>query len=647
MKPPLSWIIAFLSLSLRSDALNIPDSHRADLVTRSGPSQNSDGSCVAYTVQSGDYCDKIARAYGLQISDLSTFNDGKTWGWTGCNPLSGSIKICLSTGTPPLPPTDPNAVCGPTVSGTTNPWGLALAALNPCPLNACCDRWGQCGTTPEFCTAETGPTGNPGTAPAGHNGCISNCGVTIANIQAPASQINVGYYESWNWDRTCLNMRVQDVDKSRYTHYHWAFADVSATDFTLSVNDTFNEWALFKGLQGIKRIVSIGGWSFSTTPSTYNILRNAMTGDNNKKFAQNIVDFLNAHNLDGIDIDWEYPGAPDDQGVASLPPTGSSSDGPNYWLFLYNLRKIMPAGKTISIAAPSSYWYLKAFPIGVMKDQVDYIVYMTYDLHGQWDYNNKWSQEGCPGGNCLRSHVNFTETAYALAMITKAGVPTNKIVVGISSYGRSFGMVNAGCTGPMCTFKGPASAATPGICTGTPGYLANAEINKLIAQGGAKSWYDPASDSDYAVYGNAQWVAYMSDDTRARRASDYKAYSFLGTADWAVDLLSFGDPRSNMPLPGNTEAQPHLPICHWDYSWEDMIYLFGEGKWDLDTRFPDQCVFYIGTFRTQAEDYVCARRQAGFNAIMMADLFYPRGNPASPFNDNAGPLQCAKRYGKR
>lgn len=42
-----------------------------------------------------------------------------------------------------------------------------------------------------------------------------------------------------------------------------------------------------------------------------------------------------------------------------------------------------PDGKSLSIAAPASYWYLKAFPIDKMADVLDYIVYMTYDLHGK------------------------------------------------------------------------------------------------------------------------------------------------------------------------------------------------------------------------------------------------------------------------
>jgi GH18 family chitinase len=40
----------------------------------------------------------------------------------------------------------------------------------------------------------------------------------------------------------------------------------------------------------------------------------------------------------------------------------------------------MPKDKSISFAAPASYWYLKQFPIKTISKSVDYIVYMAYDL---------------------------------------------------------------------------------------------------------------------------------------------------------------------------------------------------------------------------------------------------------------------------
>jgi GH18 family chitinase len=59
--------------------------------------------------------------------------------------------------------------------------------------------------------------------------------------------------------------------------------------------------------------------------------------------------------------------------------------------FLRLVREALPAHLTVGIAAPASYWYLRGFPIAEMSEVVDYIIYMTYDLHGQWDYGNEWA----------------------------------------------------------------------------------------------------------------------------------------------------------------------------------------------------------------------------------------------------------------
>jgi GH18 family chitinase len=86
-------------------------------------------------------------------------------------------------------------------------------------------------------------------------------------------------------------------------------------------------------------------------------------------------------------------------------------------------------------------------------------------------------------------------------MITKAGVKSNKVVVGLSNYGRSFQMTSAGCTGPMCTYTGKESGATPGRCTNTPGLLADAEIYEIIKNDKtAKAWVDKDSNSNILVY---------------------------------------------------------------------------------------------------------------------------------------------------
>ena len=94
----------------------------------------------------------------------------------------------------------------------------------------CCNTFGYCGTTPDFCT-DTTIKDTPGTNKNGTNGCISNCGLNITNNkEAPKSFIKVGYFESWNpYTRPCLRMDVNDISKlnAGYTHIHFAFANLT------------------------------------------------------------------------------------------------------------------------------------------------------------------------------------------------------------------------------------------------------------------------------------------------------------------------------------------------------------------------------------------------------------------------------------
>ncbi|KAL8335759.1 hypothetical protein RB598_009788 [Gaeumannomyces tritici] len=501
------------------------------------PKKNSDGTCFAYKIQQGDFCAKVAANNGFTVEELEKINKN-TWGWNGCeNGFWPDNWICLSDGEPPFPAPIANAVCGPQKLGSKPSPGMTSrdwAKLNECPLRACCNVWGQCGTTADFCIDTN--TGPPGTAKKGSFGCISNCGMSLIRSPSPPAQfIKLGYFEAWSMGRKCLQMDVQQIDPS-YTHIHFAFAMLT-DKFDVYFEDKRSQFQFerFKSMRGPKRIISFGGWEFSAEAPNYRIFREGVkSAEARDKLANNLVKFVVDNDLDGLDIDWEYPAAPNlGEGV----PKGDDSESLNYLLLLANIRKRLPMTKSLSIAAPASYWYLKQFLIREMSFLLDYIVYMTYDLHGQWDAGNQWATPGCPTGNCLRSHVNRTLTMNALTMITKAGVPSNKILVGVSSYGRSFRMADPGCAGPDCFYLGNRrnSEARQGRCTGTAGYISNAEMSEI---GSAKLSYDRDSDSNILQDGDL-WVGYMDDKVKAERTRIYKAYNFGGTIDWAVDLQEF------------------------------------------------------------------------------------------------------------
>jgi chitinase len=299
------------------------------------------------------------------------------------------------------------------------------------------------------------------------------------------------------------------------------------------------------------------------------------TGNVSQSFRTSIETLLTS----GID-----PGEPDIPGI----PAGSIDDGVNYALFLDELAVKVKAGTEISVCAPASFWYLQGFEIQAMAEFATYVIFETYDLHGQWDYGNTFSDPGCSPSGCLRSDVNLTETLNAVSMITKAGVPSNQIIMGVTSYGRSFQMSTAGCYTEDCLFTGPASGAYAGLCTQTAGYVANAEINGIINMNGSVmtsdgdvlpvttaplTYLDEDSYSNIVVYDDTQWIGYMDDDNKAGRLLLYQGYNLGGTADWAVDLQSYtGDTGSSsgggsvVSIPSSlwTESNPSVtcdPPC--------------------------------------------------------------------------------------
>lgn len=104
---------------------------------------------------------------------------------------------------------------------------------------------------------------------------------------------------------------------------------------------------------------------------------------NQAKFFASLISFLSTYDFDGVDIDWEYPQAPD--------RNGADYDFVTYPDFLINLKKALTStgGRDgLSITIPASYWYLQHFDIANIANTIDWFNIMTYDLHGYGlDYN--------------------------------------------------------------------------------------------------------------------------------------------------------------------------------------------------------------------------------------------------------------------
>ncbi|KAJ5526185.1 hypothetical protein N7494_012835 [Penicillium frequentans] len=106
---------------------------------RTIPTADSDGICYTYTVEAGDTCASIAKAFDITVAEIEKHNSD-VYAWYGCDDVYQGAFICLSTGSPTMPVALPHAICGPQVPGTVRPANMSksnLASLKPCASNHC------------------------------------------------------------------------------------------------------------------------------------------------------------------------------------------------------------------------------------------------------------------------------------------------------------------------------------------------------------------------------------------------------------------------------------------------------------------------------------------------------------------------------
>ncbi|KAK6433413.1 hypothetical protein LTR95_010408 [Oleoguttula sp. CCFEE 5521] len=230
------------------------------------------------------------------------------------------------------------------------------------------------------------------------------------------------------------------------------------------------------------------------------------------------------YGFDGIDLDWEYPGAPDRGG-------NEEEDIQNFVELLKTLRATFSSSARsnygLTFTAPTSYWYLRWFDIPQALKYADWVNLMSYDLHGIWDAHN-------PIGSIVQAHTNLTEIKLAVDLLWRNNVPPGQVVIGMGFYGRSFQLESSKCSSPGCAFSGPANA---GPCTNSAGTLAYFEIMDIIADQKPDVVHDKDAAANYIVFGDNkdQWVSYDDEVTFKQKVDWANSVGLGGVMIWSVD----------------------------------------------------------------------------------------------------------------
>ncbi|KAI0929854.1 hypothetical protein AcV5_006707 [Taiwanofungus camphoratus] len=248
---------------------------------------------------------------------------------------------------------------------------------------------------------------------------------------ATVDMVSAAWYAGWHAQDFALN----NVSWDKYTHLTYSFATTvpSVNNVSLSGSDAelLPQFVSMAHQNGVKAMVSTGGWGGSQYFSS-----DVATQDNRTAFVKTITDFAQTYNLDGIDIDWEYPG---NQGIGCN--LVSSNDSSNFLAFLQTLRAD-PVGSKLIITASTPITPWKGADgnsltnVSSFAQALDWINVMNYDVWGSWD---KTVGPNAPlNDTCAVPADQQGSAVSAVAAWTAAGMPSHQIVLGVASYGHSF-----------------------------------------------------------------------------------------------------------------------------------------------------------------------------------------------------------------
>ncbi|OAX34531.1 glycoside hydrolase family 18 protein [Rhizopogon vinicolor AM-OR11-026] len=228
---------------------------------------------------------------------------------------------------------------------------------------------------------------------------------------------------------------LSSINWKKYNTIYYSFAIPTSSVDSLSLDgsdgDLLPEFVSTAHENGVEAHISIGGWTGSIYFSS-----NIATPANRTAFVKTVSDFASKYKVDGVQFDWEYPNK---QGVGCN--TINPNDTSNFLAFLQELR-LDPIGAKLTISAAvalTPFMDASGKPstdVSGFAKVFDYVALMNYDVWGSW-----FTTVGpnAPLNDTCAAPANQQGSAVsAIKAWGDAGMPANKIVLGLASYGHSF-----------------------------------------------------------------------------------------------------------------------------------------------------------------------------------------------------------------
>lgn len=308
------------------------------------------------------------------------------------------------------------------------------------------------------------------------------------------------------------------VDPRKLTRINYAFSNIENGRMVLGAPTDAQNFAQLVAMRnanpGLTVLVSVGGWLWSTNFSDM-----ALTRESRQTFEDSVMRFLAQYDLDGLDIDWEYPGMPG-AGHPFRP-----EDKQNFTSLVRELREMFDreTRKTghrlyLTVAMGASDDVLAHTEMRQVQKYVDTVNLMDYDYYE-------------PGSESITgNHAPlFTDPADPRAVSTdqsirafeKAGVPAAKILLGVPFYGHEWGSVPSQNHGLFQPGK-----AIPGA------YVPFSTIDGQIGPGFTRYW-DSSASVPYLYNAEKQiFVSYEDPESLKAKCKYIRDHKLGGVMFW-------------------------------------------------------------------------------------------------------------------
>ena len=345
-----------------------------------------------------------------------------------------------------------------------------------------------------------------------------------------------GYIGSWN-----LNSSTPTTTPfNKLTHLFYSFADVNTQGNVALPNDGdgYNDISKLQQIKAqnpnLKILISIGG------ANEFDFSAAAATVQSRANFTQSAIQLMKTNGFDGIDIDWEFPQANEDNNYIQLLAQlrqqinqASQNDGKQY--LLTTAFSASPYHLSASDYGANPYDFSPQ-DLKATSDYVDFINVMSYDYHGPWDNPASTNHQSALYKSTNDNTYNSAKlnTDWAIQRYLSAGVPATDIVLGAPLYGHTWTGVNAGSNNGL--FQ-PGTAGTD---------LTYQELYNRLGTNGYQSFWDNSAKVPYIYSSQTKVFSTYENNQSILGKTDYVNQQGLGGAFfWEITQdLSITSPDS-------------------------------------------------------------------------------------------------------